>query len=447
MQRAILARVVAALLLPAACTEGSDGAAPTMPDPVPGSARANAEPPVIVPVLDATRPDVTGREDVPLGQTVLAGMRLAEGRDPPEGARPVQLNVMDANEADVEEVLASSPPIILVVGDASAVVAARHEVEAAQVPVVVVGDDLYTPQQLHRYVFQTSIPVRWQARVLASYFIEDRGEERVVIVADADDEGWVHQAFGQAFAEEGGPAPTVIPDSGPWLGELREVAASADAVVALLPPETAAALGLRKADLGDVDFPGRLVVGSTSVAPDLGGALPIGSGFVLPYTWAGWADMLPRVRAFRELFMSVNGLPPGGLEQEGYDAVMAVSEALGRTDGAGGEALVRALEGFREETYSSLPIRLGPDDHVFAEQSHLGLFAVVDPAAVGRPGETYGSPPLAPVMRTFTTDGEKVNLLDRDKRIFFPFWRPKRPTPKYWRSEYGIISRSSDPLH
>jgi hypothetical protein len=40
-----------------------------------------------------------------------------------------------------------------------------------------------------------------------------------------------------------------------------------------------------------------------------------------------------------------------------------------------------------------------------------------------------------------------MNFLDRDKKIFFPFWQPKRPTPKYWRSLYGIVSRPSDPLH
>ncbi|MGH2686664.1 MAG: hypothetical protein ACRDJP_14460, partial [Actinomycetota bacterium] len=103
-------------------------------------------------------------------------------------------------------------------------------------------------------------------------------------------------------------------------------------------------------------------------------------------------------------------------------------------------------ETFREQTYSSVPVRLGPDDHVFAEQSHLGLFAVADPAGAPE-GEAFGPVPWRPILRTFTTDGEKVNFLDRDKKIFFPFWHKKRPTPKYPRSEYGIVSRPSDPVH
>ena len=167
---------------------------------------------------------------------------------------------------------------------------------------------------------------------------------------------------------------------------------------------------------------------------------------VAPYTWSAWADMLPRVREFRERFRADFGRYPVGPEQEAYDAVMILADALERTGGHGGDALVRALESVRDKVFSSLPIRLGPDDHVLAEESHLGLFAVTDPE--GAPaGEAFGPVPWRPVMRTFTTDGEKVNLWDRDKRVFFPFWHRKRPTPKYWRSEYGIVTRPDDPIH
>jgi hypothetical protein len=51
------------------------------------------------------------------------------------------------------------------------------------------------------------------------------------------------------------------------------------------------------------------------------------------------------------------------------------------------------------------------------------------------------------VMRTFTTNGKRVNLADRDVRVFFPNWGPRRPRPNYWQSEYGIVTRPDDPLH
>jgi hypothetical protein len=51
-------------------------------------------------------------------------------------------------------------------------------------------------------------------------------------------------------------------------------------------------------------------------------------------------------------------------------------------------------------------------------------------------------------MRTFTFDGEKTNILDRDKQVFFPRWQRPRPSPKYWRSRYGIVTRPArDQLH
>jgi hypothetical protein len=174
--------------------------------------------------------------------------------------------------------------------------------------------------------------------------------------------------------------------------------------------------------------------------------MPPGSVVCLPYTWAGWADMIPRVHRFRVRFERATGRPPAGFEQEGYDAVRAVDEALDRTGGAGGEPLVAALETFRDETYSSLPIRLGPDDHVLAEESQLGLFAVT--GAPVPAGEAQGAVPWRPLMRTFTTDGQKVNLLDPDKKVFFPGWGRRKPSPRYWKSEFGIVTRpDEDPLH
>jgi hypothetical protein len=212
-----------------------------------------------------------------------------------------------------------------------------------------------------------------------------------------------------------------------------------DAAILFLSPGP---LGRALAAIDGMSEPPQVVLPSEAFAAAPAWELP-GSVLCTTYTWAGWADMLPRVHAFRQSFTERFGVAPAGLEQEGYDAVMALAEALRGTGGEGGDALVRALESFREKTYSSVPVRLGPDDHVLAEQSHLGLFAIADPSGAP-PGEAVGAVPWRPVLRTFTTDGEKVNLLDRDKRIFFPFWRPKRPTPKYWRSEFGILDRRGE---
>jgi hypothetical protein len=313
----------------------------------------------------------------------------------------------------LREALDDAPPVIVVVATLPAVVdavlEARSEIEAARVPVFVLGADLYSERALHRYVFQTAVPRTWQARVLARYLAADRGHERVI--------SW--DEYAAAALQEEGVRP--VRPGGP-----------AEAALAVVRISSAA---------GSAD---RLALSSEALLVSEG--LPPGTVTCYPYTWAGWADMIPRVNRFRERFAARFGREPAGFEQEGYDAVRAVSEALARTGGQGGDALVRALEGFRDETYSSLPIRLGPDDHVLAEESQLGLLAVAGPDERPSPGEVLAEVPWRPVMRTFTTDGQKVNLLNADKKVFFPGWRRLKPSPRYWKSEFGIVSRPDEDL-
>ncbi len=422
---------IALAVLQAACTSAPDPGAERDPLPNEPTASPTTTPSVELPVVIPVDPI-----DHQLGFSLFSGMRLAAARLLREGLR---IEFREVPEG-IEAAMSDEPPAVIAV-DAEDVWAVRTEIEARRMPVILMGDDAYSPRQLHRYVFQTSVPIRWQARILASYLLEDRGEPDVAVIVDPEDQAWVADAFATEFASEGGSPPTIVPMDATWRRTFRTLAPSLDAVVALTSGALAASIGRHLPRL--TDDPPRLLIGSTTLSPEMD-ALPTGSGVVLPYTWAGWADMLERVHRFREDFRVLHGRLPSGPEQEGYDAVMALGEALLKTGGEGGEPLLRELESFRDQTYSSLPLRLGPDDHVLAEQSHLGLFAVADPA--GAPaGEAFGVVPWRPVMRTFTTDGEKVNFLDRDKRVFFPFWRPKRPTPKYWKSGYGIVTRRGEP--
>jgi hypothetical protein len=338
------------------------------------------------------------------------GLRLAAAET------GIALEVAEAGadpSMSLRDLLTSRPPAIVVVNQSAAVSASRPEIEAARVPVLLVGGDLYSARSLFRYAFQVSVPLAWQARVLAHYLVTDRGHERIAIRGQ-DRDG----VLAAALAEEG-----VAP---------AETEEGADAVV-----------GLGRRQFGMAPPEAQLVLPSDALGATEG--LPPGTVACAPYTWAGWADMIPRVKAFRERFAAEFGRDPLGPEQEGYEALRALGEALDRTEGRGGDALVRALESFRDETYSSIPIRLGPDDHVLAEQSQLGLFAVAGPEETPT-GEAVGPVPWRALMRTFTTDGERVNLLDRDKRVFFPGWRPKEPSPNYWRSRYGIVTRPDEDL-
>jgi ABC-type branched-subunit amino acid transport system substrate-binding protein len=385
---------LAAAVLVASCTP-ADRAAPPTPGPTEASSASPSPTSEAVPVVAAD------------GEPSVDGMRLAveetgiglDVRDP--GGDPA---------AALRDAVSSRPPAVLVAGLAGAVAAARPEIEAAGVPVILVGGDLYSDRRLFRYAFQVSVPLRWQARVLAHYLVADRGYDRVI--------SW--DEYADAALREEGVQP--VPPGG-----------SADAALAL------ARISSAGGSAGQPALSSQALVVSSGLHP---GTVACG-----PYTWAGWADMIPRVHLFRERFAARFGREPNGLEQEGYEAVRALEDALAATGGRGGDALVRALERFREETYSSTPIRRGPDDHVLAEESHLGLFAVTAPDGTV-PGEDLEPVPWRPVMRTFTTNGKRVNFAERDVRLFFPRWRPMRPRPNYWRSEYGIVTRpDDDPLH
>jgi ABC-type branched-subunit amino acid transport system substrate-binding protein len=374
----------------AGCTART--AAPRATEPIDGRGRS----PVVIPVVQGGEDDA-GR---------LAGMQVAVGevnRGGGIGGRPLRLRRV----ATLAEAIAGRPPSALVLGPAADAVTQRPEVEAARVPLVVF-DDLYTGRSLYRYVFQAPAPAAWQADVLARY-LEQRGVRGLGFT------GPVAQAepFLVAAQEEG-----LALDS------------SGDTVVSL---DGTVAAGGQTALLPEAAF-------SAS-------RLPPGTVTFAPYTWAGWAAPIPRVSRFLERYRERFGRPPSALEQEGYDAVRLLADALGRTEGRGGDALVRVMESTRRVTYSQIPIRLGPDDHVLAEESQLGLFAV---AAPGEDREPWlrGRTPWRPVMRTFTYDGERVIILERDLPVFFPGWRSPEPNPYYWRSRYGIATRpSEDPLH
>ncbi len=89
---------------------------------------------------------------------------------------------------------------------------------------------------------------------------------------------------------------------------------------------------------------------------------------------------------------------------------------------------------------------LGPDDHTLTDETFLGLFAVAGPGE--EPEPWVAGTPWRPIVRTFTFDGQRTSFLERDRRVFFPFWREGRPSPKFGRSRYGITTRAAeDPVH
>jgi ABC-type branched-subunit amino acid transport system substrate-binding protein len=349
---------------------------------------------------------------------------------------------LDLATSLVGDALDEDAPAILYVGPGPALTPLRPRFERVGTPVVLLGGDLYTSRRLFRQVFQTTIPWVWQAKVIGRYVVRDRKARRVAFVGSGSEADVAAAATRAALEYWGGTLrwAVVNPGAASSLDGIHD----ADAVVVFGSPEDSATI---VSTINRFDHPPR-IVGSASfldLDPRTVGTPP-GTTACYTYTWAGWAQPIPRVGRFRTNVTAALGHAPTGLEQEGYDAVRTLALALGRTKEKGGQALVNALEGIHDKTFSSFPVDLGPDDHTFLPRDELGLFAVAGPNERLDPWQQGGTEPWRAVMRAFTYDGKRSDILDRDRRVFFPFWRKDQPGPEYWRSRYGITTRR-DALH
>ncbi|HEX6261934.1 MAG TPA: ABC transporter substrate-binding protein [Actinomycetota bacterium] len=376
----------------------------------------------------------------------LDGMALAEAELNEGGGvagRPLRLEVVDdAGDAAppgraLSDVLrADGPDAILVVGEGGPIVDLRPEIQARGRPVVLLGADLYSDRLLYRQVFQTSPPLRWQARSVARYLTRDRAHRRIVAVQQPGDPA--RSAFLDELRRQGVDVEATL---GLGDGRLADRAGGADALIALVDLERLDAV-LRAVDR--LDDPPQLVLPADLLRTDLDD-IPPGTVAPGPYTWAPWARPISRVRAFRSSFRRRIGRLPVASEQEGYDAVRIL--AAGLEAGRAGDGLVRFLERHRPTgpVFSSTSVTLGPDDHLFQGELWLGLYAVPGPDE--RPEPWLVGTRWRPIVRTFSYTGQRTLYPERDRRVFFPFWRPGRPSPRFGRSRWGIVTGPEDPLH
>ena len=286
--------------------------------------------------------------------------------------------------------------------------------------------------------------------MIARYVVTDRKAKDIVFMGTGPEAPGASSALGAALSYWGGHLAASFDDSSrdPTTGfqTAFDRAASADWAVAFGPPVEVLGLvnGIEEAEFGGshagITSSSSLLVSDPALAePDPGRTA------CYTYTWSGWAEPIPRVARFVDRFGAMFGHPPVGLEQEGYDAVRVLVHALKATDGVGGSKLTGALEDVQDAAFSSFPVDLGPDDHLFLPRDQLGLFAVPGSKERLDPWQVAGG--WRPVMRTFTTDGSRDNIIDRDRTVFFPSWKKDQPGPYYWESRFGIVTGPSDPLH
>lgn len=387
------------------------------------------------------------------GARLLQGARLAAAELSNERllGRPVRVEVSGSPDGVSLAAVVDDPDVIgvLTAAGADAIVAAGDALDEWRLAVFELSDDLYEAGRLRPSVFQMSPPHSWEAWRLARYFGPgDRGYRKVGLLRSGDLAGRTASDGLRPATVERGLAfvESVVGPAGveAALAGLRSEAP--EAVVIEGPPsllrEAAALLGaepsryLGRARIRDGWRP--QIAGFDSLMR-VGVALAPGTVAANDYARATErAETIEAVRRFREAFRRKFGTDPSGEEARGYDAVHLLGEAVKRAGSTDRAAILGALEAFDRVRFGRLPVSFGPNDHVAAERDALGVWAVV---------EARGGDPWLQIMRTFTADLERTNILEHDWPAFFEGTTPGGEAPFYHGARRGIVTDKTDDLH
>ena len=371
--------------------------------------------------------------------------------------KPVE--VVDAGPPDAFKLaaLADRPDVIgaLTIGGREAIVQASAALSRYRMVVIEMTDDLYESGQLEPPVFQFSIPYSWQAYRLARYFGPgDRAYRRVGLIRQADASGEIasrvlQEAVGMRglrFSESvaaGAVDPTEV---GRALAELQ--AAAPEAVV--LDGDTELIKeAARQLTEGDRAYAGKSRIGD-GWRPQIAGfaslissqvSLPPGTVASAEYALAlSPADSVAAVKQFRDRFSEEFDREPAGQESLGFDAVMAMAEAVERAGGIDRPKIFEAISVFDRIRFARIPVSFGRTDWVAPERDYLGLWTVPAP-------ERAGEGRWLQLMRTFTSDLERTNIPEDDWPSFFDGTTPGGEAPFFHQAKRGIVSDRTDVLH
>lgn len=360
--------------------------------------------------------------------------------------------VLEQPDADPRVIAGASddPDVLGLItsGAGEAIAASRIALASSQLPVFELTDDLYDAGEIFGPVFQMAAPHSWQAFRLMRYFGPgDRGYGKVVVIHDAsrranlglDASKEAAQIRGVQVLEAAGTPDQAARGGVGLQPDAVVVAGSTDfvrQVVEILSHEVYRYGGRAANRQG-----GRPQVAGFSMMLSLGpppGTVAAGD-YAAP---AQSGDIIEPVARFRSSFKAKFGKEPSGIEMLGYDAACALMEAAKRAGTADHAKVIAELERYDRVRFGHLPLSFGPTDHVGAERDVLGLWAV--PAD---PDRWKGIGTWRHLMRTFTSDLERTNILEDDWGYFFNGATPGGEAPFFHTSRWGITSDRSDPLH
>ena len=374
---------------------------------------------------------------------ILRGAELAAAELSEKGleGRRIQVGQLALSGPDLAGLTGDGQVIgAITAAGAEAIRAAGDALDESRFAVFELADDLYETGGLRDSVFQVPAPHSWQAFRMARYFGPgDRGYRKAGLLREPrPDSDSVAAVLKQALERRG----VALVDSPGGVEEaLKNLAGAA--------PEAVLVHGsgpFRSRAIKALSQPPRLYGGKPRIAdgwrpqPAFFEQQPLpegaAAGAVAAGDYTGFLDETPveRPALFKKAFRARYKRNPSGIELSAYDCVYVLAEAVKRAGGLDRGKLLGELERFDRVRFGRLPISLGPDDHVVAERDVLGLWAA-------------GKGSWQPLMRTFTSDLERTNVLEEDWPAFFDDTTPGGEAPFYHQAKSGITSDKGDPLN
>jgi branched-chain amino acid transport system substrate-binding protein len=225
----------------------------------------------------------------------------------------------------------------------------------ARVPMVVMGAATSAITEASALVVRSSFTVPQVVTVLADWAHRNNVKKVVSLVTDYAPGVDSERYFGQRFTAAGGTVieslrvPLRSPDFAPYLQKVRD--AAPDALFAFVPAGQGAALMKQFTERG-LDKAGIRLIAEGSVTDDdiVNTMGDVALGVVTAHHYSA-AHGSAVNRAFVDAFGTATaGMRPNFMAVGAYDGMRLLYEALKKTRGAGGEALVDAMKGLAFES-------------------------------------------------------------------------------------------------
>src|SRR3984893_1477562 len=218
-----------------------------------------------------------------------------------------------------------------------------------KVPEVVMAAATSIITEQSPYITRTSFTAAQVIVPLAQWATESGIKHGVTIASDYGPGVDVEKSFSQTFSKAGGQVenmrvPLANPDFSPFLQKLAD--ANPDALLAFVPSGVGAQFMKQFVERG-LDKSGIRFLAEGSVTDDdlLNDLGDVALGAITSHHYSAAHDS-PENKTFVQAFKAANnGMRPNFMAIGGYDGMRVIYEGLKKTNGAGGEALIKAMKG------------------------------------------------------------------------------------------------------